>query len=144
MSISGDSLLDETLNRSSRRFSWGDSMNFPLCIIQCMSVILFFYFPYSNCLSCNRFRQVYSYFRVLFSEVMEIDFLFWFNTLFHLIYPFKFFFSSSEIKRVLETRYDLLNSAVACCFQFRQQIYIISACSIPFWNVNIFYFTIVL
>ena len=35
MSISADSPLNETLTRGLWRFSWGDSMNFPLTLIQC-------------------------------------------------------------------------------------------------------------
>ena len=42
MSISGDSLLDETLNRSPWRYSCGVSMNFPLGFIQCN-----FYFSFT-------------------------------------------------------------------------------------------------
>ena len=43
MSLSGDSLLNETLNRGPRRYSCGDNMNFPLGLIQSN-----FHFHYSK------------------------------------------------------------------------------------------------
>ena len=42
MSVSGDSLSDETLNRGPWRCSCGDRMNFPLGLIQCKFSFFFF------------------------------------------------------------------------------------------------------
>ena len=43
MSISGDSPLDETLNRGPWRCSWGDSLNFPKFNIVQYSILIFFF-----------------------------------------------------------------------------------------------------
>ena len=77
MSISDDSLSDETLNRGPWRFSWSDSMNFPYGLVQCH-----FHFLFGS--------------GGLWFDPRQYEFPLRINTVPHSLFSFSFSFSLSE------------------------------------------------